>query len=444
MIIKRFKLAFLVSMILSMFLIISLFTSCGSTPQSVAAPKEKNDKVTLKCVIPYDDSKKVEAFKNFNSDIRTIFPDYNIDLRFVKGDFRAYHTKIKVLLSSHDAPDVFFSEDGNFTEELRSAKAISILDKELENEEYWDLVIPSVKENQSKGHIYAVPFEDVSYGIMEVNTELFSQNNVKIPESIDELITAVKQFKSKGIIPIALGGKEGIIVYRTIEGFACTIDPKVTNNIISGKEAFSGDTFKRAAVVVKELLEMGAFEEKVETFTDTDAANLFYSGKAAMYCTTSNKLDSSYVKMNGKSALLYYPSISEKKQSQYTKALSGGLKKDCGLLVSASTNYPKEAVKLAIEMSKYYNKFLYEKQSNSRIIYIPDKMDWSEIHNISPSAKELMEYVSTSHNINSGLFENNIASDKIKSIEEDSSVFMTGLLSVDNYLKEMDNCIKSK
>lgn len=438
---NKLRSVFLSSILLLCFI---LFTSCGSTPQIAVVPKTDNGKVTLRCALPYDISNNSEAFKNFTSDIKRVFPDYDISLSLIKGDSKAYETKIKVLLSSDSAPDVFFSDDGRFTDELRGVKAIEALDQPLEKSSYWDIVIPSAKDIGANGRLYAVPYNEVSYGIMEINTELFSKNNVKIPENFDELKTAVDKFKEKGITPIAIGGKDGAAVYRMVESFAYTIDSDITTKIISGKETFSSDTFKQAAEAVNLLRKLGAFEEKAEGKTDADAANLFYSGKAAIYCTTSKDLGISYTKLGGKSTFLYYPSINGTKQPDNKAAISGGIKKDSGLLISSSSKYTKEAVKLAIEVSKYYNKFLYEKQNNLGVIYIPHKMVWKPAENAIPSMKKFMSSVAEDKNVKSGLFENNISSAKIKAIQEDSAIFMTGLLSVDNYLKEMDNGMKVK
>lgn len=439
MIMNKFKLI----IIICLLLFLSLAGSCSSAHQQTIL-KKNTGKVILRCVLPSYDSSKSEAFKNFNTDIKAIFPGYDIYFNFVNGDSNAYETKIKVLLSSDTAPDVFLSEDGSFSKQLYSANAVQSLDKYLDQFKYWDTVLPSAKVQGYNGHVYAVPFDEVSYGIMEINTDLFLQNNVKIPESFDDLKTAVKQFKDRGIIPIAVGGKDGVSVYTMLEGFACTVDPQATNNIINGKATFSTGPFRQAAVSVKELMNMGAFEVKAESFTDTDAANLFYSGKAAMYCTVSRNLNTSYTKLNGKSDLLYYPSINTTSQLNNVKALSGGTKKNFGLLISSSSKFPEEAAKLAVEMSKYYNKFLYEKQGNAAVVYLPDKMDWKSAEKVSPGLKELMANVQVDNNINSGLFQEDISATSSKSVIEDSAAFMTGFLSVDDFLKEMDNSLKLK
>ena len=263
---------------ISLLLALPLLVSCGSVPKPVMAPvKVTAGKVTLQCVLPFDDLKKKEAFKNFEADMASKFPDYAIHLTFVKGDENAYNTKIKVMMYSDNPPDIFYSGDKNFTEELSSLKSIEPLEKKLDDLDYWNMVIPSAKLPEDNGHIYAVPIDEAYYNIMLINTELFSKNNIKIPENFGELKIAVEQFKVKGITPIVIGGKDGMSAYNMIEGFACTIDNKITSKIISGKTTFSGETFKQAATSVQELIELGAFQGKAETMDDEAAGNLFYS-----------------------------------------------------------------------------------------------------------------------------------------------------------------------
>ena len=279
---------------------------------------------------------------------------------------------------------------------------------------------------------------------MLINTEIFSKNDVKIPENFEQLKSAVKQFKEKSITPIAIGGKDGMSVYNMIEGFAGTIDNKITSKIINGDDTFSGKIFSQSATSVTQLIKLGAFQEKTETISDEEAGNLFYSSKAAIYCTSSDKLNIAKNKLNGKVAVLYYPNLGKTDGLIPKNIVSGGTKKDSGLLISSSTKYPTEAAKLAVEMSKYYNKYLYEKQGDGAIIYNLDKMGWTPSIVPDLGISELMMHVKQEGNVNTGLFEDHLSPDQRKSIDEASTAFMTGLLSVSDYLKEMDISMKLK
>ncbi len=427
----------------SLIMALPMLISCGNVQQQEITPvKNTNGKVTLECVVPFDDLKKNEAFKNFETDVLPIFPDYDIHLSFVKGDAKAYNTKLKVMMYSDTPPDIFYSGDGNFTEELYDLKRIQPLEKNLKDLDYWNMVIPTAKVIGDTGHIYAVPIDEASYNVMLINTEMFSENNVKIPESFEELKSAVNQFKEKSITPIAIGGKDGMSVYNMIEGFACTIDHEITSKIISGDDTFSGKIFRRAATSVTQLMELGAFQEKAHTTSDEEAGNLFYSSKAAIYCTSSDKLNMANNKLNEKVAVIYYPDLVKPDGSSPKNIVSGGIKKDSGLLISSSTKYPTEAAKLAVEMSKYYNKYLYEKQGAGTIIYNLANMEWTTSIVPDLGISELMINVRQEGNVNTGLYEETISPDKKNSIGEASTAFMTGLLSVSDYLKEMDISMK--
>lgn len=422
-----------------------MLISCGDvTKQGIAPVKNNNGKITLECVLPFDDVKKNKAFENFETDVKPIFPAYDIHLNFVKGDTNAYNTKIKVMMYSDTPPDIFYSGDGNLTDELYSSNLIQPLEKKLDVLNYWKMVIPTAKVIGDTGHIYAVPIDEAFYNVMLINTEMFSENNVKIPESFEELKSAVKQFKEKNITPIAIGGKDGMSVYNMIEGFACTIDDKITSKILSGEDTFSGNTFSRAAMSVTQLIKLGAFEQKTETISDEEAENLFYSSKAAIYGTFSDKLSLANNKLNGKVAVLYYPNLGVTNGSIPKNIVSGGTKRDSGLLISSSTKYPTEAANLAVEMSRYYNRYLYEKQGDGAIIYNLGKMEWTP--SIAPDLgiSNLMMHVKQEGNVNTGLSEDHISPDKRKSIEAASTALMTGFLSVSDYLKEMDISMKSK
>lgn len=433
-------------LILNIIILILIFlTSCTKNIPTQLPVYNTKGKIKLKCVMYSEDSNKLNAFQDFATDVKTLLPDYDINFKFIKGDSKAYKTKIKVLLSTAEIPDVFFSTDESFSNELYSANSIQPVEKYLNQLKFWDMVLPSAKVQGYNNHIYAIPIDAVSYQIVEINKDLFTKYNVTPPQTFNDLLSAVSIFKSKGITPIALAGKNGTAVYNMLEGFAYTVDPKITSKIISGDAKFSDAPFKESATKVKELLDMGAFEPNVDLISNQDAANLFYSGKAAMYCTDSMNFSTADLKLNGKCGLLYYPSLNDAATKLSSSiAVAGGVTKNSGLLISTASTHPLEATKLAIEMSKFYNKYLYEKQSNASIIYLPDYLGWKASKTPPSGLQELMQNEAINLNTSSGFLQNTLPSSQEKAIIEDSSAFMTDFLSADNYLKEMDNGLTLK
>lgn len=429
-------------LLMFVFLFSSLFAGCTKT-SSPSVTEKSEGKVKLRCVIPSDDATKLEGVKSLEEDIKKQFPDQDITFSYIKGDLESYETKIKVLLSSKDRPDVFFSKGNSYFEELSSVNAVQPIDKYLNELKFWDMVIPSANIDGYKGKVYAVPFEEVHYEIMEINSDLFEKNKIKTPTNFQELKDAVLTLKSKGIIPIAVGSKDGKAVFNMIESFACTIDPQVTKKIMNNKEKFSDDSFKEAAIMVKELMDIGAFGQKIQSLTDADAAKLFYSGKAAMYCTNSSNFDISNKNLKGKCKLIYYPYIGESNLNN-SNSLVSNLQKNSGLFISSTSQHPKEAVNLAVEVSKRYNRYLYEKKNNVCTVYIPSQQNWKVPDKANVELQQFMESLSDNKNVNSSLLNGSINVKASKAIMEASIAFMTGFLSVDSYTKELDKAMNIK
>lgn len=431
-------------LIISIIILSSIFIACNKTiPTEVPASKTEG-KIKLRAVLSSEDTNKIEAFKNFSIDIKNLLPEYDVSFDFIKGDVKTYETKIKVLLSSNNAPDVFLSNDIDFSRELFSSASVQPIDTCLDELKFWNMVVPSAKVQGYHGHIYTVPFDTISYGVLEVNTDLFKQNNVIPPTNFSELQTAVGIFKSKGIIPIALGGKDGKSIYNILEGFAYTIDSQVVSKLINGKISFSDEPFKLAASKVKELIGLGAFPSNMETITNDQASTLFYSGKAAMHFTESQDFKITNSKLNGKCQVLYYPTLKISKEGEFNNPIAGGVKKNSGLFISQISKHPVDATKLAIEMSKYYNRYMYEKQNNNIIIYIPNKLGWKSSQPPLPISQQFMENLAVNKNTSPRLLQEDIPTDTEKSIIEASSAFSTNLLSIDTYIKKMDDSLKIK
>ncbi|KAJ50248.1 raffinose/stachyose/melibiose transport system substrate-binding protein [Clostridium tetanomorphum] len=424
------------------FLFSYIFVGCTKSVSPVVSEKS-NEKIKLSCAIPAEDTAKIKAFKSFETNIKKQFSDYDISFKYIKGDTKSYETKIKVLLSSNQKPDIFFSKENSFFEQLFSANAVQPIDKYLKELKFWHMVLPFVKNDGYKGKVYAVPFEEVHYEIMAINSDIFNKNKIKIPTNFEELKNAVYTLKSKGIIPIAIGGKDGGIVYNMIGSFAATIDPEVTKNVINGKEKFSSNNFKEAVLKVKELIDMEAFGKETQCRTDLQAAQLFNSGKAAIYCTSSSNLNMCNKKLNGKCKLIYYPYIGEENVNNYNSLVSD-LQKNSGLFISSISEHPKEAVNLAIEISKEYNKYLYEKQNNPATIYIPSKQGWENNNKNNKDLQQFMKSLYENKNITSSLLNGSINVKASKAIMEASTAFMTGFLSVDTYTKELDKAMELK
>jgi raffinose/stachyose/melibiose transport system substrate-binding protein len=212
--------------------------------------------------------------------------DKNITIQFdhISNEGTQYKTKIQTALAADEQPDMFFMFSGFFIKPFIEAGKILAVDSYLAKDKTYDRTV-SGKGNFSHG-----VFGGKTYGLPEswniapiwINTKLFADNNVKEPATFDELMTAVKTFKSKGIIPITLGAGgiwPGILIYEQLaiqhggQG--------VLTDVLNGTCKDPG--FLAAAKDFKALVDAGAFPPNAPGLAYQEAEDLFARGKAAMY-----------------------------------------------------------------------------------------------------------------------------------------------------------------
>lgn len=428
---------------LTMFLITLLGCKKSNNVVEKIIPNNTNvnNPIKLSVVIPEYNADYSAGLKDFKAHIRRGLPEDEVTVTTIKGDMDAYDTKLRILQSTNDVPDVIYSSGTKHIEQLLEDGKVAPIEKYLDKIEFWNAVIPSAKVKGYKDHIYAVPFDDVSYEIIQYNSEIFNENNLTVPTTFYELKRVIEILKTKDIIPIAVGCKDGYPVAMMMEGFAYTVDPQITANIVNDKAEFSDDPFKMAASKVKELMELNAFEKDAQNTSDADAAQLYYDGKAAMYCSSSENFKLGNEKLNGNSNIMCYPVLNISDKDNYGKACAGGVKPDCGLVISNASKYQLDAVKLAVEMSKFYSKYLYEQKNNPAIIYNETGIKLKTNDKIPLTLTKFMNNVKV-FKTSTGFIQDVMANEEaVKIVNDSSKAFMCGYINVDSYLKEMDTAI---
>ncbi|TKH44858.1 ABC transporter substrate-binding protein [Paenibacillus terrae] len=163
--------------------------------------------------------------------------------------------------------------------------------------------------------LYAFP-DGNNIEVVFYNKELFKQAGIqKLPTTFDELITAVKALKGKGITPIAIGEKDSWtgsllfmnILLRTNEG------PNFLKDVLDGKKTFNDPAFVEAVDAFQELVQAGAFPDGATSIDYNAGGNIFKTGKAAMYIMgtwETGSIDASSVA--GKVGAFQFPTVNGK------------------------------------------------------------------------------------------------------------------------------------
>ncbi|QUI24713.1 extracellular solute-binding protein [Vallitalea pronyensis] len=127
--------------------------------------------------------------------------------------------------------------------------------------------------------IYGLPFEIIYEGLF-INTSIFTEYDIKIPTTFDELLNAVDILKENDMIPIAYNNSpEGSYIYQNmvmkLGGKEDTENPFDADGAIK-------QCYIDAMYYMKTLYDAGAFPEDAFIMDDKSRNDLFINKKAAM------------------------------------------------------------------------------------------------------------------------------------------------------------------
>jgi raffinose/stachyose/melibiose transport system substrate-binding protein len=281
------------------------------------------------------------------------YPNIKVEVDAVENE--TYKTKIKTAIAANEAPDVFFTWGGGFSQPFVDAGKLLDLTPYL-NDGTRNRLIGGALQNQTyNGKVYSMPFS-IWAGILFCNTELFNKYNVKIPDTFDQLLAAIKVFRVKGVIPVEVGEKDRWpgMFYQNILAIR-TAGSKLSNEALAKKASFNQLAFVQSAALLQQLVKAGAFDSGCLGITRDESEANFRLGKAAMYYNGSwvsgslNEKEAPAVV--GKITVKNFPAVTGAKGEPYG-FLGGAVD---AFAVNANTKYPKEAALLA--------KFVAEQQA---------------------------------------------------------------------------------
>ncbi len=289
----------ILSIIIALVMVVSL-SACGSkTEEKPAAgdtastdtakgePKKEEakpaEKATLKVWTLWTESVEDVNKKSFYRILESAkkdLPDITIEHDATENE--AYKTKIKTAIAANEAPDIFYSWGAGFVKPFVEAGKVLPLDEYMGD----------IKDKINAGATTFFTFDGKTYGlpgyqwvaVLYCNKELFEKNNIKIPDTYDELLTAVKAFRAKGISPITVGEKDRWPGMFWQNAFALRAGgAQLSQDALGKKASFDSPEFVESAAKLKELADNKAFIDGAMGLTATESEAPFLEGTVPMY-----------------------------------------------------------------------------------------------------------------------------------------------------------------
>ncbi len=351
------------SLLLVFMLTIGLLAGCAQPAESnepannTEAPKD--EKVTLRIYAQYSDDDTKIPYDYAVAELAKVYPNVTLELDVQAQDDGQ---KLQTYAATGNLPDIFqvglsqietFKESGN----------IMILDDVAKSSGYLDKAQPSASNiiYNEDGHIYAFPYAGNELVVWYYNKALFEEHDVKVPETYEELLTAIEVFNANDVIPMSIFAKEKWITTALYDVFATRFNPEGIVKLDAGKGMASEDAYVQAAETIQELVKAGMLPEGATNLNYDQAASLFYEGKAAMFLNGQWEIEASTDKLGDNADWMWYPVMPGYENNKYAMAGGGA---PGGYAVSPHSENKELAAEVAAFVSEKYSEAKYMKRSN--------------------------------------------------------------------------------
>jgi raffinose/stachyose/melibiose transport system substrate-binding protein len=321
-----------VHLIMIISIIGSLLVACSSSSSGTS----KDGKVTLK-VLDWNNTNTKETEKMIKETVEKELPNVKLEFEYINWD-TDFSSVMQTRIAGKQLPDIIMIKGGDhpkYTEHLM----------DLSSEEFMREFPEDIRKAlQIDGKDYAVPYTSNFQGVF-YNKRIFTENNIEIPKTWDELMAVAETLKSKGITPFTSHFKDYQIgnsfnQFATIEVYSK--NPTWGNDLQKGKVSFA--TSPEFKTVFEHFEEIYKYSNKDPFGLDfTGAAEMFAKEETAMWIIGTWST-AQVLKNNPNLEIGFFPTPATDEKN--TKII---MQPDHTFSASATTKHPKE-VKQVLEV----------------------------------------------------------------------------------------------
>ncbi len=267
-------------------------TQTGSAPSEGAEAAPAGAALTLR-VLVHQNPPMVAFMEEFNKKFQEKYPNITVDMAVVNANDLSTVTQTRLTANDVDVVDMFgFSNaaqsymkmvDASNWQQLIDAGLLMDLSDQPFVKNYDASAIQDA--GTYNGKVYAINLGRVSYSGIYYNKDLFTANNVKVPTTWSELVTACETFKTADIPCMTAGGKDGWPIFVGAYGLIGSIYPDQAGLVeglwtgtITWNDAKSLEMWKKMQIYTRDMMEEGA-----SGIAGDAAPGRFASGAVAMF-----------------------------------------------------------------------------------------------------------------------------------------------------------------
>ena len=228
------------------------------------------------------------AIKQFNENTTSGYTIENVPTQNDK-----YKEKLVIAMSSGECPDMYTTWSGGPMDQYIDAGYAQPIDDLASQYKLQDKYMEgALAQATYKDQLYAIPVKNISVAGIYYNKALFEQYGIEVPKTVSELEAAADTFVENGIVPFTLANGPkwtGSMYFQLLAARKGGLEP--FQKAAAGEGSFEDDCFEYAGEKIQEWVNKGYFPEGFNSMSEDDgqAAQLFYTEKAAMYLIGSWK-----------------------------------------------------------------------------------------------------------------------------------------------------------
>lgn len=317
-------------------MVVSLLGSLIAACSSSSSGNAKDGQVTLK-VLDWNGTNTQETEKMIKETVEKELPNVKLEFEYINWD-TDFSSVMQTRIAGKQLPDIIMIKGGDhpkYTDHLM----------DLSSEEFMSDYPEDIRKAlQIDGKDYAVPYTSNFQGVF-YNKRIFTENNIEIPKTWDELIAVAETLQRKGITPFTSHFKDYQIgnsfnQFATIEVFSK--NPTWGNDLQKGEVSFA------ASPEFKTVFEH--FED-LYNYSNKDPFGLDFTGAAEMFAKEETAMwiigtwsTAQVLKNNPDLDIGFFPTPATEEEN--TKII---MQPDHTFSASATTKHPEE-VKQVLEI----------------------------------------------------------------------------------------------
>jgi ABC-type glycerol-3-phosphate transport system substrate-binding protein len=220
--------------------------------------------------------------------LKAAVPGSSVQVTLLPADNDQLAAKVESAFAANKVPDVMMLYSGAYTTAYASGlgplgKQVNATSGFYQSLSNWDLSCANFNCNQGSGTILGVPADDGGFFLFFNKSLLKKAGISKPPSTFSELLSDCAALKSKGIVPLTYGDRDGYTTVNWLdENIASYLTSADGQAMLAGKLKLTDPRIVQALSQITQLRTNGCVQSDATTHEQIDATNSFAAGKTAM------------------------------------------------------------------------------------------------------------------------------------------------------------------